>query len=165
MDIFSQNKFLIRTVLFLVILNLGSITFFTVKGFRPNNDERFPPKNEQKRELSEILKKELNLSDIQIAKFEEIRMQNAARKSELKEIINQDKDLLSSEMFNKNADDKKVLALAKKIGDNEYQIELSKINQSKQLKAICTPEQLEKFDDLIQEIRDYLRPIDKPRRK
>ncbi len=165
MDIFSQNKFLIRTVLFLVILNLGSITFFTVKGFRTNNDDRFSPRNEQKRELSEILKKELNLSDIQIAKFEQIRMQNATRKSKLKEIINQDKDLLSSEMFNKNADDKKVLALAKKIGDNEYQIELSKINQSKQLKAICTPEQLEKFDDLIQEIRDYLRPIDKPRRK
>ncbi len=161
MDIFSQNKFLIRTILFLVILNLVSITFFSIRSFRPKNDDRLPPKNEYNRELSEILKKELNLSEYQIEKFEKIRTQNEKRKIELKEIINQNKDLLASEMFKNITDEKKVLAIAKKIGDNEYQIELLKINQSKQLKAICTPAQLDKFDELIKEIRNYLQPINR----
>lgn len=161
MDVFSQNKFLIRTILFLVILNIVSITFFSIRSFRPKNDDLLPPRNEHKTELSEILKKELNLSEYQIEKFEEIRSQNEKRKSQLKEIINQDKDLLASEMFKKTADDRKILALAKKISDNEYQIELSKINQSQQLKALCTPQQLDKFDDLIQEIRNYLQPINR----
>jgi hypothetical protein len=33
-----------------------------------------------------------------------------------------------------------------------------RIEQSKQLKSICTPEQLDKFESLVIEIRDYLRP-------
>ncbi len=161
MDIFSQNKFLIRTILFLVVLNLGSITFFTIREMRPNRERDFPPSDEKKKELSVILKKELNLSDEQVAQFDKIREQNASKKQELKQFINQDKDLLNQEMFNKNSSDDQLLALARKIGDNEYQIELSKINQSKQLKALCTQQQLDKFDDLIQEIRNYLQPINR----
>ena len=164
MDIFSQNKLLIRTILFLVVLNLGSITFFTIRGMRSGHERDFPPRIQQQ-ELATILKKELNLTDAQFAKFEAIRKQNANRKSSLKATINQDKDLLNLEMFNKNYNEQKVLALARKIGDNEYNIELSKIEQSKKLKAICTPQQLDKFQDLMSEIRDYFRPIDQPRRQ
>jgi Spy/CpxP family protein refolding chaperone len=165
MDIFSQNKLLIRTILFLVILNLGSITFFTIRGLRPMEVKDFRPNDDRKKDLTTILKKELNLTNQQVFQFNEIREQNATKKSALKEIINQDKDLLNIEMFNKNCDDQKLLALARKIGDNEYRIELSKINQSKQLKAICNPQQLEKFEELVKEIRDYFRPDNPPNRK
>jgi Spy/CpxP family protein refolding chaperone len=163
MDIFSQNKLLIRTILFLVVLNLGSITFFTIREMRPNRERDFPPSDEKKKELSTILKKELNLSDEQVAQFDKIREQNASKKSELKQTINQDKDLLNQEMFNKNSSDDQLLALARKIGDNEYRIELSKINQSKQLKAVCNAQQLDKFQDLMIEMRDYLRPNNQPK--
>ncbi len=165
MDIFSQNKLLIRTILFLVVLNLGSITFFTIREMRPRHDGENPPNDEKKNELSAILKKELNLSEQQVAKFDEIREQNASKKQELKQAINEDKELLNQEMFDQNSNNERLLALAKKIGDNEYRIELSKINQSKQLKSICNPDQLEKFQDLMVEMRDYLRPNNQPQRK
>ena len=158
MDIFSQNKLLIKSILFLVILNLGSITFFTIRELRPPQEKEFRPNDNRKKDLASVLKKELNLTDRQVVQFNEIRDQNATKKSKLKEIINQDKDLLNVEMFNKNCDDQKILAIARKIGDNEYRIELSKINQSKQLKAICNPKQLEKLEELVKEIRDYFRP-------
>lgn len=160
MDIFSQNKLLIRTILFLVVLNLGSITFFTIREMRQHHERENPQINEKKNELSAILKKELNLTAQQVAKFDEIREQNASKKLELKQTINQDKDLLNQEMFDKNSNSNKLLALAKKIGDNEYRIELSKINQSKQLKAICNANQLEKFQDLMFEMKDYSHPND-----
>ena len=165
MDIFSQNKLLIRTILFLVVLNLGSITFFTIREMRPDQERDFANRERHKSEFSLILKKELNLTDAQFAKFEAIRKQNANRKSCLKATINQDKDSLNLEMFNKNYNEQKVLELARKIGDNEYNIELSKIEQSKKLKVICTPKQLDKFQNLMSEIRDYFRPIDQPRRQ
>ena len=63
-------------------------------------------------------------------------------------------------MFNKNCNEQKLVSIARKIGDNEYRIELSKINQSKQLKAICNASQLEKFQDLMFEMRDYSHPND-----
>lgn len=158
MDIFSQNKLLIRTVLFLVVLNLGSITFFTLREMRQHSEGQNHSNNLKKRELSDILKKELNLTNHQVAEFEEIREQNASKKQEFKQIINQDKELLNQQMFYRNSNDEKLLALAKKIGDNEYRIELSKINQSKQLKAVCNDNQLEKLEDLMIEIQDYFRP-------
>ncbi|MBC7643450.1 MAG: hypothetical protein H7174_14135 [Flavobacterium sp.] len=164
MDIFSQNKLLIRLILFLVVLNLGSITFFSIKSFRPENKPELEGKDKQKKELSQILKSELNLSNQQAIKFNEIRKLNAAKKIQFKQIIDQDKDLLNKELFKKNYDNQKALALAYKIGNNELNIELSKIEQSKQLKAICNPKQLEKFEELMQEIRDYLKPNDRPRR-
>lgn len=158
MDIFSQNKVLIRTSVVLVALNLVLIGFLIFKEMRPHPEPDFRREPENKKELSAILKKELNLTNDQVVKFEAIRAQNAARKSKFKEIINQDKELLNKEMYSKNYNEEKVFALAKKIADNEYQIEISKIHQSQQLKAICNPKQLDKFENLVVEIQDYFRP-------
>jgi hypothetical protein len=36
------------------------------------------------------------------------------------------------------------------------------LEQAQQLKTICTPQQLEKFDKLVIEIRDYFRPDNRP---
>ncbi len=158
MDIFSQNKVLIRTIIVLVVLNLVLIGFFIFKEICPNRELDFRPDHENKKELSAILKKELNLTNQQVIQFEEIRAQNASTKFKLKEIINHDKELLNIVMFSKNYNKERVFALAKKISNNEYQIEIAKINQSQQLKAICNPEQLDKFKILVIEIQDYLKP-------
>ena len=82
MDIFSQNKLLIRTILFLVILNLGSITFFTIKGLRPPQEKELRPNDDKKKEITTILKKELNLTNQQVVQFNKIRELNATKKSE-----------------------------------------------------------------------------------
>lgn len=164
MDIFNQNKVLIRTIFVLVALNLVIIGFFIFKEMRPHREPDFRLELENKKELSAILKKELNLTNDQVVKFEKIRAQNAARKSKLKEVINHDKELLNIAMYSKNYNEEKVFALAKKISDNEYQIEVSKINQSQQLKAICNPEQQDKFETLVIEIQDYFKPNNHPKK-
>ena len=41
---------------------------------------------------------------------------------------------------------------------------MSRYEQAKELKKICTPEQMEKFETLVLEIRDYFKP-DKPTKK
>lgn len=165
MDIFSQNKLLFRTVLFLVVINLASITFFTLRGMRPNHEPLLFPKNEQYRDVSGVLKKELNLSNKQVAQFDEIRKRNFEKQVDLKQIIRDDKDAMNEEMFNINTDENKIKSLAKKISDNEYKMELLRFDQAKELKAVCKPEQLEKFENLVKEIRDYFRPDNQPNKK
>ena len=68
-------------------------------------------------------------------------------------------------IFNKDTDSTLVKALAKRVADNEYQMELYRLEQAQQLKAICTPEQLKKFNGLVKEIRDYFRPDNQPKRR
>ena len=72
MDIFSQKKFFIRIIIFLVLLNLLSISIFVWKSVY-NNEPLLYPKNEDYKNVSGILKMELNLDEKQVSKFDEIR--------------------------------------------------------------------------------------------
>lgn len=164
MDIFTQNKILIRTIVVLIVLNLVWIGFFIFKEIKPRHEPLLFPRNEDYKDVSGILKKELNLTNKQVAQFDEIRKQNFEEQAALKEIIREDKDAMNQEMFNKNSDELKVKSLIKQISDNEYQIELLHFEQAKKLKAVCNDEQLDKFEDLVLEIRDYFRPDNQPRR-
>ena len=71
MDVFSQKKFLTRIILFLVMLNLISVSFFVWKSIY--NEPLLFPKNENYKNVSRILKKELNLNEKQVSKLIQIR--------------------------------------------------------------------------------------------
>jgi alanine racemase len=165
MDIFAKQKIFVRTIILLVFLNVGLIVFFIFREMKPLHEPLLFPKNEAYNDVSGILKKELNLTDNQVLQFDEIRKQNFEKQAALKEIIRVDKDAMNQEMFNKNSDEAKIIRLAKKVSQNEYQIELLHFEQAKKLKAVCNEAQLDKFQDLVLEIRDYFRPDNQPRRK
>ena len=165
MDIFSKHKLLSRSVLFLVVLNLVTLGFFVWKEFKPHKEPLLFPINESYKDVSNILKKELHLSNKQVIQFNEIRTRNFAKQAYLKRIIRNQKDAMNLEMFNKNSDEQKIMQLARQIADNEYAMEMLRYNQAKELKAVCTPEQLEKFEKLVLEIRDYFRPDNQPLKK
>lgn len=165
MDIFSQNKFLIKTIVLLVLLNVIMVGFFVFKETKFNRPPHPYPKDGNYKKIGAVLKKELNLTDKQVIQFEEIRKQNAEKQEGYKKIIKQDKDDMNQEMFNKKSDEEKVISLAKKIAENEYQIELLHFEQAKKLKAVCNEDQLDKFEDLVIEIRDYFRPTTNKNKK
>ena len=64
-------------------------------------------------------------------------------------------------MFSNSIDTNLAKQIARGIAENEYQIELYRLAQAQQLAKICTPKQLNKFQDLVKEMRDYFRPIKK----
>ena len=164
MDIFTQQKLLIRTIVVLVVLNVFSIGFFIWKEVKQNHEPLLFPKNEAYRNVSNILEKELDLSEKQVLQFDEIRKRNFEKQSVLKKIIRDDKDAMNIEMFNIETDNAKIEIFAKRISDNEYKMEMLRFEQAKELKAVCKPEQQEKFRDLVLEIRDYFRPDNQPQK-
>ena len=165
MDVFSQNKIFIRAIIILVTLNIVLIGFFIFKEMKPPHESNPFPRDEAYKNVGPILKKELDLTDKQLEQFNEIRKQNFENQAAIKSIIDKDKDEMNQEMFNKYSDEQKVTSLAKKISENEFKIELLHFEQAKKLKAVCNDKQLDKFQDLIIEIRDYFRPDNQPRRR
>jgi len=163
MDIFSQKKFLTRIILFLVMLNLISVSFFIWKSIY--NLPLLFSKNEDYKNVSRILKRELNLSEKQDSKLIELRESYYLKEIDLKKTIKDYKDEMNEKMFNKNTDETKIKLLAKQIADAEYQMELLRFEQAKELKLICNAEQQEKFEKLVKEIRDYFRPDNQPTRQ
>lgn len=164
MYIFQQKRMFIRIIGLLTITNIILIIIL----FRFSLHSKTPllfPKNEDYKDVTGILKKELELNDNQVVKMNEIRELYYEKEIALKQFIKNDKDSMNVEMFAKNTNETKVLFLAKRVADNEYKMELLRFEQSKDLKNICTVPQQQKFENLVLEIRDYFRPDNQPKKR
>lgn len=162
MDIFAQKKLLVRLVLVLAILNITVLSVFFFKGFRHHPPGPPPHGREDFREVSGIIERELKLSETQVTQFNDLRNAYFKKERMVNELIRSQRDSMNEQMFNKQTNDSLLKSLALRISKNEYQMELLRIEQAAELKKLCTPEQLEKFESLMIEIRDYLKPMPKP---
>ena len=164
MDIFTQKKILVRALIVLIVVNLLSISAFLWKEiFRKPPPPKHTEKN--KDDVSSILEEKLNLTDSQVKQVRELRNKCQEKEKSLGEIIVSERDSMNVEMFRDSSDEKLVKAIAARIADNEYQMEMLRYDQAKQLKTICNAEQLSKFEELVIEIRDYFRPDSPQNRK
>jgi Spy/CpxP family protein refolding chaperone len=124
-----------------------------------------PPHHRERenfREVSGIIEKELNLSETQVTQFNDLRNTYFKKERMLHELIRSQRDSMNEEMFNQQTNDTLLKLIAIRISKNEYQMELLRIEQAAELKKICTPAQLKKFESLMIEIRDYFKPMPKP---
>lgn len=152
MDIFSQRKLLIRITILLAVLNISLIAFFSWKAFHFR--EGPPPQHD----MIALLKKELQLSDTQAAAFKKIRDRFFEEEKILGETIRSKRDSINAIMYSRNSSDSLLAQYAASVAENEHKMELLRIEQAKQLRGVCSPEQLDKFETLVKEIRDYLKP-------
>ena len=160
MDIFSKTRILIKLVWILGCINLFSVIFFGWFFWMKKPGTR-PERPAQAKELSVILKDELGLSTAQVDQLKKIRADFFSREKLLSDQTRLNRDSMNMLMFSRNADDTHLKALATGISTNEFDMEMLRIEQAKQLRGICSEEQLNKLEKLVKEIRDYLRPADK----
>jgi Spy/CpxP family protein refolding chaperone len=163
MDIFTQNKVLIRIVILLTVLNLLFIGLFLWKDII----HKPPPqgKTNEFRDVSDILKRELDLSKEQVDKIRILRSSYFKTEEALATVIKGQRDSINMIMFSKRTNEELVRSLARRVAENDYKMELLRFEQAQELKSVCTPEQVEKFEGLIIEIRDYFRQDKKPKRR
>ena len=169
MDIFAEKKLLIRLILVLALLYMVSIGVFLWKGLNKNkpnpNRERKDDAPRDRKDVAAVLEHELGLSDEQVEQIQRLRADFSDKEDVVTQGIRTKRDSMNIEMFNKNSNDETIKSLAHGIADLEYQKELLRYEQSKAFKAICTPEQLERFEKLVKEIKDYFRPKDGQKKK
>ena len=185
MDIFTQNKLLIRLIIGLALLNVTSIGVFVWKDFikpprqenpqgnrrpprpedfkdgrppRPEDEKDRPPQYNGSQDVSIILEKELQLTKTQVVQLQALREGFLKKEEQLSVSTGAKRDSMNELMFNKTTAETVVKALARGIAENEYQMELLRFEQAQAFKALCTPEQLARFNDLVIEIRDYFQP-------
>ncbi len=182
MDLFTQNKTLIRAVVALVIVNVCSIGLFLWKdaardqqSARPMRDDNKsdktrgvgrdednrPATGEGRKDLAQVLARELTLTQQQVEQISNIRESFFVQERVLEAYIRSKRDSMNGEMFNENTNEPRLQYLAREVSDGEYKMELLRIGQAKQLKAILTPQQQNRLHTLVRDIRDYFKPEDK----
>jgi len=163
MDIFAQKNLFKRILVVLALLNLVLLIFIFFNNSK--HQSLLFPKKEAYKDVSGILKKELNLTDEQALKVQKLRDSYYLKEQELEKFNKSQKDSMNVFMFSKNSDDSLIIKLAKSISANGYQRELLRYKQAKDLKEICTAEQQEHLSEIVKEVRDYFRPDNQPIKK
>ncbi len=181
MDLIQQNRSLMRGIWVLVIVNLGILGVILWNYNRDLNhvDDRVSAsedisiqermkaqssgqhelkRNEESVQLSDALAGKLQLSAEQCFRIEKLRSEYRIKERELATQIRAERDSMNAAMFHQSTSDALVRSLARRVADNEYTMEMLRYEQAQEFKRICTPEQAQKFEVLVREIRDYFRP-------
>jgi len=155
MDIFSKNKFLVRVIFVLIFINLFSTGYLWLNMHK--QPDRNPPKQEKAR-TTNLLKEKLHLTDQQVTEINRIRDDFTQKEATLSQVIRIQRDSMNVAMFNETADTVYLKRIARQLVENEYQMELYRIQQSQLLKNVCTKDQIKEFQHLVIDIRDYFQP-------
>ena len=161
MDIFSRNKFLLRLVFALVLINIVSIGFQWWERSRGENGR--PPKKDLN-QLTAILTRELQLTPQQAEDLKKIRVLSFEKEEALQQQIRVRRDSMNRLVFSEQTDTVLVQNIARRIAEYEYLTQMCRMEQAQQLKSICTKEQFEKLGELVTEMRDYFQPQQKNKR-
>jgi Spy/CpxP family protein refolding chaperone len=158
MDIFTQKKYFVRVIIGLAAVNIALMLWITF------SYENRAPKQQDLATLLTILKKELQLTPNQVAQIETLRADYFAKEKELLQLVQSKRDSMNVEMFLKTTDPVLMKALAERLAEHKVELEWIRYEQSQTFKAICTTEQLDKFGNLVKEIRRYFKSDEPPQK-
>ena len=150
----NKSKFLTIAVLVLLVSNLF------LAGFILTHKKGGPHRKNPK----ELIVKKLDLDHNQVKKYEElIDAHKPAFIEKKKTLQNKKNDLYL--LLQSHNDQTKSLELSTEIGALQREIELFQFNHFKDIRKLCNPDQLVRFDDLMIEIGSLFSPMAGPRRK
>lgn len=154
MDIFTRSRLLLRIVFVLLFFNLAATGFMWFN----NKDVTDRQPKRGKENVNRIMKEKLHLSREQQDSVFNLREDFARKEEILSQLIKSERDSMNLLMFRADTDKNGLKRLARRVAENEYQMELYRIEQAQQLMNIFTKEQLAEFQNLVINIRDLLQP-------
>jgi protein CpxP len=156
MDSVSRNKVLVFIIAILLITNLVMLGLF----FKMKNDI---PEQNRKLGFTEKLKNDVGFSEKQMAVFEPKKKAFWTSIRERFDQIKKTKEDFYSEMYHPNTPDSILEVKADVIGTQQKELDLQVIRHFKDIRKLCTPEQLPKYDSLLPQI--IKRMTERPERR
>lgn len=131
----SQRKWLVGTIIFLLIINIA-----TIGSFWWTKQRKHPPK------LHQFFKKELVLSEVQVAEFKALGKKHQTNGQVLHKNMKKHKDAFFMEVLSKNPNQQTIDSLSQIISDLQIKLDMQIVHNFNELKAVCeTEEQEEKL--------------------
>lgn len=155
------TKWIIGILLAVNIFSITIVWILVTKEKRPPHEMNHekPPAAEK------MLQKELNLTDQQVIKFEELRKENFERMKVKIDKLNELKRQLSGQIFVAAKDTVKINRLTGEIGELQAGMEKLLFNHFSELVSLCSDEQKEKFKPILQKVISGNPPGNMPERK
>lgn len=154
MNQLSRNKVLLTIIAVLLITNLVMLVMF-FRMNKPHHEAKTPG-------FTERLKKDVGFTEDQMAVFEPKKKAFWTNMRQRFDGIKQTKVDFYNYMYDPSVSDSVMEAHAKVIGDQQKELDLFVIRHFKDVRKMCTEEQLPKYDSLLPTIIE--RMTARPRR-
>jgi len=154
MGLFENKRFTVISISVLVILNLVLIGFITTSAF--DKRERNRKSSDDRR--AEYIAKKLGFSDTQKEAYDSLNTQHRDATDELQRVINDKRREVFSLTREENNSPEVADSLTSEIGRLVSKMELRTYDHVLNVRALCTPEQLETLDSLVQAMIKSRRP-------
>jgi len=151
MDWKKQNKFTTWSIIFLVVVNIITISTMWLLLTKERGPQPFDQLKRPQGSM-ELMQKELNLSKEQKENFEKARVASFEKSKKLLDKMNELKEKLSKELVNDNIDSTVVTSLVQEIGSTHAKLEKLRFDHFKELLSLCSKEQKEKFKPILEKL-------------
>jgi len=150
----SNKRPLIFIIMFLLLTNIGVLGYF----LWDKKPHKSPPKQPG---IATALKNEVGFNDSQIAGYKKLKEEQWKKFRPKLDEVRKAKDSLYKLLSNENVNDSVINKTADLIGEKQRAVDLQAFNHFREVRALCTPDQLQKYDSLIQQM---MRKMGKPPR-
>jgi Spy/CpxP family protein refolding chaperone len=157
MDIFRQKKLLLWTIALLLVLNVASLGMLWYQSsLRPVVAPGQRPLGPGA--VVRLAERELNLSDKQKERFDQLRKEHFMQASSIQDDINKAKRAILEEVTAPVPDTAKVNRLTHDIGENQGRFERFLFDHFLAMRLVLTPEQMQKYDQVLHDVTEASRP-------
>lgn len=156
----NKVKILSISVAALILLNLCVLIYISQKPTQPPPFENGPPRDHNGPAI--IIIEKLQFNKAQIEQFNTLKNQHRLQIKQFNAAIKQTKTLLYQSISNDNGKNYSD-SLIERLGSLQKDIERTHYNHFQSIKAICTPDQQERFKALMEEIGGFFNGPDNQR--
>ncbi|MEQ8924794.1 MAG: periplasmic heavy metal sensor [Fulvivirga sp.] len=145
----KRNRFLIATIVVLVVINLITLTLLW------NMNKGFDDEDPRRHRHEMFFERKLGLNDEQIEKFEEARRKHFEKMKSINREIRELRNEMSSLMKERKENEAK--EIISKIGTKYEELELANFDHFRELRSYCNPTQQQIFDSVMNKVTSHPR--------
>ena len=148
MPSFSKTQILIFIIVILLLVNIAMVVSFGMKGPQKRESER--PRRPNPVALT--LKEKVGFSAQQMQQIEQLKKEHREKMHQLFEDIRKAKIAFYQNVNRPEIADTTIERLASNIGKKQQEIDLQAFKNFREIRSLCTPEQLPKYDSLMPKV-------------
>jgi hypothetical protein len=156
----TSNKTLVIIIAILLIANIATVGLMLF-----GKGEAKAPVDDRKTAMRNYLKDSLKFSDAQLVQFDTIKSRHREQVKAIFDSIRADKTSILKKLGSDGFPDSSLAGAAQAAAGQQKLVELQMLKHLKDVRMLCTPEQLKSFDTGFYKIMNRPPPDDKKKEK
>lgn len=151
----AKNRTLLFIIAFLILTNIAVVVYFLRQPEKTGKDATPPPPQGQsggRNGIATQLQKDVGFSEEQIAKYKEMKAAHWKIAKPLFDAMQKSKDSLYELVKLPQVDEELLEDRAENVAERQEALEIQGFRHFKEVRSLCTPEQLPRYDSLLKKI-------------